>query len=146
LLFKRLFVGRLFVRIERKLMREVQCTYRPFLRLKLSEMLSEAPLARIAAALLPRRNLSADFRRDRGGGDEARIRHRRVLHTDAVHLQANAHLNKFEVQRVKPFEYLGKLGQTITEDRAAQGKGEAKPPRASARKKIKVRRVIRRRD
>jgi len=42
------------VRIERQLMREVQCTYRPFLRLKLSEMLAEAPFARIAAALLPR--------------------------------------------------------------------------------------------
>ena len=50
-----------------------------------------------------------------------------------AHLQANAHLNKFEVQRVKPFEYLGKLGQTITEDRAAQGKGEVKPGRARLR-------------
>jgi len=54
------------VRIERQLMREVQRTYHPFLRLKLSEMLPEAPLARIAAALLPRRSLSADFRCARG--------------------------------------------------------------------------------
>ncbi len=71
--------------------------------------------------------------RDRGVGDEARIRHRRVLYTDATHLKANAHENKFELQRVKPFEYLGKLGQTIREDRAAQGKGEVKPGRARLR-------------
>ena len=50
------------VRIERQLMPAVQCTYRPFLRLKLSEMLPEAPFARITAALLRRRSLSADFR------------------------------------------------------------------------------------
>jgi transposase len=128
-LFKMLFIGYLFgVRSERQLVRDIQVNvaYRWFLGFGLTDKVPDA-----STISQNRRRRFSESTIYQEIFDEIVVQAIKrnmvdgtVLYSDSTHLKANANKNKFEVCDVRKStrEYIGRLEEDITKDRAAHGK------------------------